>query len=432
MLFFFVFRIAFLCQVALQGALIYDVGFVGINVFFVLSGEVRVTLATNPDDVDSHGLDALLMLKRKEESMGEVHGPGTHFGEYCLISKCGFRPDRAVAHTRAEVYGLSYADIETLFKFTGLAERKTFIFELMTKVRDLTHTEVPLSLEDTVDENIDASHTRLLHRFSHRILKEILSELSLDNSVRDRKWSVWLASAKIARSSRELNSLNEDPLNPNRLTSREEFAAYLHDHHRVGNRASFTAVGLARKINRVNENDDEDNEGEALQIRSKAGSMDAADDKPDDTISQQQLSAPTVAFAEIEEKAYDKGGVDDDHVLAFEAIYDDDDESTKVINSGDGDTGSMGAAVVSLADAERASQGRLGTDAKSAIYEDDIVKLSQRVAADEDEAARKIQAVARARFDRRSNATIDSSQAQEPQEIEGAQGTPGAKDSDIG
>ena len=223
----------------MPGGLIYDVGFVGVNLFFVLSGDVQVTLASDHRDVDTHGLDALVMLKRKEEAIGQMHGPGTHFGEYCLITKSGLRPDRAVAKTRTEIYGLSCEAIEELFLFTGLAERKTFIFELMTKVQDLIHTDVPLNLDDTNDENHDVSRTRLLHRFSYRIMKEIFSALGPDEVVRDRTWSQWLSDAKDTSSNRS------DTMGG---TTREDFAAYLHDSHRVGNRISFSASGFTRQL----------------------------------------------------------------------------------------------------------------------------------------------------------------------------------------
>ena len=97
-----------------DNAIIYNVGDVGWDVFFIASGYVNIQLPVDATELDATGRANWTTNKHKFDSTGLVLGPGNTVGESCLCSYSGVRQETASAATRVEIYALCKEDFDDI------------------------------------------------------------------------------------------------------------------------------------------------------------------------------------------------------------------------------------------------------------------------------------------------------------------------------
>jgi CRP-like cAMP-binding protein len=128
-------------QIALADSVVYRAGDIGQSIFFVHSGEFLVNLSQDKSTLDAFGLGSLRILLNKEEKYGRLYVRGSHFGEFCLLSKSGLRADTVHAKITSEVYYLLKTDLYEIFLYMTPAIRRDFIYQLFTRVGDVRHMD---------------------------------------------------------------------------------------------------------------------------------------------------------------------------------------------------------------------------------------------------------------------------------------------------
>lgn len=127
--------------------IVYSVGDIGWDLFFIASGFVSVTLPDDATELDATGRANLESIEKKYNTTGLVLGPGSHIGESCLCSSSGVRQETVIAATRVEIYALCNDDFDEICRVMGPSKGKKFKDSLLTRL-------VP---ED--DDNDDTDHT---------------------------------------------------------------------------------------------------------------------------------------------------------------------------------------------------------------------------------------------------------------------------------
>lgn len=130
--------------------------------------------------LDNDGLDNLQVLYQKQAKFGSLYSAGHHFGEFCMTSKLGLRPDYAeIRSGTCELYTLSKIDFWKVLMFLPIDERREFIKQLFTTVGTMEHTKCHLKKLEG-DDIISPSDQRLktLFRMSSQIIDDILEVLS--------------------------------------------------------------------------------------------------------------------------------------------------------------------------------------------------------------------------------------------------------------
>eukprot|EP01033_Poteriospumella_lacustris_P008702 gene8702-6258_t len=123
-------------QIVVAESVVYRAGDVGHQLFFVHGGELQVMLSQDKSTLDAFGLGALRILLNKEERYGSLYVRGSHFGEFCLLSKSGLRAETVHAKMTSEVYSLLKQDLWELFLYMTPEVRRDFIYQLFTRVGD--------------------------------------------------------------------------------------------------------------------------------------------------------------------------------------------------------------------------------------------------------------------------------------------------------
>jgi CRP-like cAMP-binding protein len=161
-----------------QDSFLYNAGNVGHFIMFVSVGEVKVTLTTDRSSIDPFGVAALKVLIHKQKVRGQLYRAGDHFGEYCLLSQTGLRPETAQALSTTEVYTLSRSDLWNAFLFMPHQERRRFLLELMTRTGHVKHIRHELRESEEIGEGDD--RVKNLFRLSNKLLAEVLENAELN------------------------------------------------------------------------------------------------------------------------------------------------------------------------------------------------------------------------------------------------------------
>ncbi len=171
---------------AVAGSYLYKAGDVGQCVYFISYGSVSIDLQADRSMLDSRGITSMQILLHKQEAHGEIHVAGDHFGEFCVVSSSGLRADSAKVLSGTEVYSLSKTDIWSIFQYLTVEQRRSFIFELMTRVGERHHIVHTLS-ETTEPSNHDDTSIKNLYRMAFEVMTEIVNELNDDPTDGDNK-----------------------------------------------------------------------------------------------------------------------------------------------------------------------------------------------------------------------------------------------------
>jgi hypothetical protein len=147
---------ALVLQVYPPNSVIYSVGELGWEIYFIASGVVTIVLPNDTSELDSAGRADAETTKQKFQSTGLLLGVGNHIGESCLKSESGVRQESAIAKSKVEVYVISKEDLDAIGTFMEPSKRKQLIQLLLTKNGNCWHTFEDL---DESDVNNDTSLT---------------------------------------------------------------------------------------------------------------------------------------------------------------------------------------------------------------------------------------------------------------------------------
>lgn len=145
-------------------------------------GSVQLELGSDLSLLDSRSLSALQILLHKQSVCGSVYVAGDHFGEYCVVSHAGLRPESSKVLTGSEVYALSRADLWAVFQFLTYSERRCFLYELMTRVGERRH--ITKRMDSTtpsagqVSELMDDTRMKALYRLAYDVMTEVVDDLN--------------------------------------------------------------------------------------------------------------------------------------------------------------------------------------------------------------------------------------------------------------
>ncbi|KAJ1416366.1 hypothetical protein B484DRAFT_401189, partial [Ochromonadaceae sp. CCMP2298] len=192
-------------EIALAGSYVYRAGDVGYSIRFVASGTIQLSLTRDRLCLDSFGLAAFKVLLHKQGRHGTLYTTGHHFGEFCVLSKSGLRPDDALVVSTAETYGLSKEDLWDMFLYMTHADRRVFLLSLFTRVGATVHLPHTLGSEVETDEPSD-DRMKYLFRMANKLLSELLATLSEEGDSEDRQ----LLSGNSSTLSSDLFFLMED------------------------------------------------------------------------------------------------------------------------------------------------------------------------------------------------------------------------------
>ena len=146
---------ALLLQVYPPGSVIYSVGELGWEVYFIASGIVSIVLPNDLRELDSAGRADAEVTKQKFQSTGLMLSVGNHVGESCLRSQSGVRQETVIAKSKVEMYVLAKDDLDAIGTFMEPSKRKALITALLTKNGNCWHT-----FED-MDDSDDNDNTEL-------------------------------------------------------------------------------------------------------------------------------------------------------------------------------------------------------------------------------------------------------------------------------
>ena len=114
--------------------IVYNVGDIGWDLFFISSGFVSISLPDDATELDLEGREGWMSNKIKFDSTGLVLGPGNHVGEYCLCSNSGVRQETVIAATKVEIYALGRENFEDICALMPPSKAKTLRKSLLSKV----------------------------------------------------------------------------------------------------------------------------------------------------------------------------------------------------------------------------------------------------------------------------------------------------------
>lgn len=246
----------------------YRAGYVGRCLFFVSSGKIKITLSDDRSTLDSFGIQALRLLLHKQNKHGQYYLPGDHFGEYCLISKSGLRPDTAYVEHAAEVYTLSKQDLWTIFLSMTYTDRRSFLLELFCRIGENYHiADHDLHNVNCEDEEVgrDDARIKFLYRLAFRVMSELIEELDEQNVLEaseDRDTGI----IEILRD----DSTKHFSMSPSdRLDHGQDFSEFSSRKRRVEMNLS---TAMPSRISIVSPSDEESQEEELLTSKSRRNS----------------------------------------------------------------------------------------------------------------------------------------------------------------
>lgn len=181
-------------QVYPPASVIYSVGELGWEIYFIVSGVATVVLPTDLSELDSAGRVDYHINKQKYQSISLLLGLGNHVGESCLRSESGVRQESVIAKSKVETYVISKDDLDAICMFMEPSKRKALIHSLLTRNGNCWHT-----FQDSDEAETDVTSTSEL-------------EFSMFGSRRERQ-SSRNSSVFPWNSSRSLNAAVSTPHN---------------------------------------------------------------------------------------------------------------------------------------------------------------------------------------------------------------------------
>lgn len=150
---------ALILQVYPPHSTIYDVGDIGWEVYFIMSGVVSIALPTDLSELDATGRSNATANKQKFESIGLIIGVGNHLGESCLSSESGVRQETVTTKTTVELYTLSKSDFNNICRFMSSDKARDLKQSLVTRNGNVWHNfdDDGCNLEESPREAMDAS-----------------------------------------------------------------------------------------------------------------------------------------------------------------------------------------------------------------------------------------------------------------------------------
>jgi CRP-like cAMP-binding protein len=142
--------------------IIYNVGDIGWDLFFIFSGFVSIQLPDDATELDATSRANWTMNKHKFDSTGLILGPGSHVGESCLCSNSGVRQETVMAATKVEIYALCKDDFDVLCRVMGSSKGNALKESLLTR------TVVTGDAVDETDQTIDYTPRRVKQRSANR------------------------------------------------------------------------------------------------------------------------------------------------------------------------------------------------------------------------------------------------------------------------
>ena len=133
-----------------------------------------VKLATDKEIADDIGLATLRILSRKQEFTGGLHTLGTHFGEFCVMSKLGIRAETATPAEITEVFYYDKEDIWELFVGMPFSERYRFLLAMFTEVGGISHSK-DVEQSAPPSDGLVGKSIRHLYKLSALIVDDILA-----------------------------------------------------------------------------------------------------------------------------------------------------------------------------------------------------------------------------------------------------------------
>ena len=131
---------ALILQVYPPNSVIYSVGELGWEIYFIASGVVSIVLPSDLSELDSAGRADAEITRQKFQSIGFLLGVGNHVGESCLKIQTGVRQESVITKSKVEVYALSKDDLDTIGTFMEHSKRKMLVQSLLIKNGNCWHT----------------------------------------------------------------------------------------------------------------------------------------------------------------------------------------------------------------------------------------------------------------------------------------------------
>ena len=150
---------ALVLQVYPPHATIYNVGDIGWEIYFIVSGVVSVSLPADLSELDTTGKSNAAANKQKFESTGKMLSIGNHIGESCLSSKSGVRQETITAKTTVELYALSKDDLYNICRFMSLDKKKNLIESFLRRNGNVWHSFDDECPDLDADEVTDTSQS---------------------------------------------------------------------------------------------------------------------------------------------------------------------------------------------------------------------------------------------------------------------------------
>eukprot|EP00804_Cyclotella_cryptica_P021886 CCRYP_000852-RA/>CCRYP_000852-RA protein AED:0.03 eAED:0.03 QI:454/0.9/0.90/1/0.7/0.72/11/722/2116 len=138
-------------QVYPPNSIIYSVGELGWEIYFIASGVVTIVLPNDLSELDTAGRDHSYINTRKFQSIGLMLGRGNHVGESCLKSASGVRQESVIAKSKTEMYVISKDDLNTICMFMEPSKAKALIQALLTKNGNCWHTFEDICNSNEID-----------------------------------------------------------------------------------------------------------------------------------------------------------------------------------------------------------------------------------------------------------------------------------------
>ena len=140
---------------------------------------MKVELNSDLSLLDARGIAALQILVHKHKCHGDVHKAGDHFGEFCIVSRAGLRAESIKVLSGSEVYSLNRSDLWAIFQYLTYEDRRTFVFNLMTRVGGRRHVYAEMSkVSPSYAAQTDDNRLKVLYRIAFDTMSEIIDALN--------------------------------------------------------------------------------------------------------------------------------------------------------------------------------------------------------------------------------------------------------------
>jgi CRP-like cAMP-binding protein len=159
---------------------VYGENDTGHCIFFILLGKIQVKSARDRESLNSAGILSLKLLDQKHLVFGDILSRGHHFGEYCLLSKSGLRPDNSFALELTEVYYYDKLDIKTLFLQMPFAEKYGFVMNLFSCCGDVEYVK-NIAPSAFLEKEFEGNSLTVMHSMCMAAAEDVLEAQKFAN-----------------------------------------------------------------------------------------------------------------------------------------------------------------------------------------------------------------------------------------------------------